>query len=307
MENNCLFVSSRGILKSCSFYSQTPMSSCKTDTKYLINMLQSNKMFNGMSIYVCSDLLKFFVNKILPNITNNFVLVSGDSDLCVPKEALNQEETFRLLRASLLLKWFAQNTRIEGNYKIIQMPIGLDYHTILTNPSNHWRLPDEGYLPIQQEEILTNIIKESKPFFERISKIYINFTFSNDRFNQRKSALNIIPNELLEINTDFIPRTNTWKNMSQYSFVLSPTGIGLDCHRTWEALVLGCIPIVCVKEFKTLFEDLPVLLVNDWSDVTQELLDKTIEDFKNREFNNNKLTLTYWTQQINYLVNNNDK
>jgi len=42
-------------------------------------------MFNGMSIYVCSDLLKFFVNNIFPKINKNFILVSGDSDLCVPR------------------------------------------------------------------------------------------------------------------------------------------------------------------------------------------------------------------------------
>ena len=97
MENNCYFVCSRGLLKSCTFHSPKPISSCSTDVKYLYNMLQSNKMFNGMSIYVCSDLLKFFVNKILPYLTNTFVLVSGDSDLCVPKEALSREETFILL------------------------------------------------------------------------------------------------------------------------------------------------------------------------------------------------------------------
>jgi hypothetical protein len=197
------------------------------------------------------------------------------------------------------LKWFAQNTRIEENEKIVQIPIGLDYHTILRNPNNPWRQPDEGYLPAQQEEILIDIVKKSIPFFERIPKIYINYNINNDRFNQRQLALDTIPNELTSKNTDFIPRTNTWQNMSNHTFVLCPTGMGLDCHRTWEALILGCIPIVCVKEFKTLFEDLPVLLVNDWSEVTQELLDKTIEDFKNRTFNENKLTLEYWKSIIN--------
>lgn len=299
MENNCYFVCSRGLLKSCTFHSPNPISSCSTDIKYLVNMLQSNKMFNGMSIYICSDLLKFFVNKILPYLKHTFVLVSGDSDLCVPKEALTMEETFLILKSPLLLKWLTQNSRIEDNDKIIQMPIGLDYHTILRNPKCSWRLPEEGHLPIQQEEILKNIIKMSNPFYERIPKIYINFTVNNDRFNQRKLALDTICGELTSIHTDFIPRTQTWKNMSQYSFVLSPTGIGLDCHRTWEALVLGCIPIICVKEFKTLFEDLPVLIVNDWNEVTKDLLENTIEDFKNRTFNKNKISLKYWTDRIN--------
>ena len=299
MENTCYFICSRGILKSCSFYSQKPISSCSTDVKYLYDMLQSNKMFDGMSIYVCSDLLRFFVNKILQYITHRFVLVSGDSDLCVPKEALSKGETLILLKSKLLLKWYTQNSRIEENDKIIQMPIGLDYHTILNNPNCRWRLPHEKIIPKEQENILFNIIDESKPFYERNNKIYVNFTIDSDRFNQRRIVLNIIPNELIENDIQFKPRTETWKKITEYCFVLSPAGIGLDCHRTWEALCLGCIPIICIKEFKILFKDLPVLIVNDWSEVTKDLLENTIESFKNREFDKNKLTLNYWTTLIN--------
>ena len=40
------------------------VSSNSTDIKYLVNMLQSNKITDGMSIYVCRDLIKFFVKII---------------------------------------------------------------------------------------------------------------------------------------------------------------------------------------------------------------------------------------------------
>lgn len=299
MENNCIFVSSRGILKSCTFHSPKPKTESNSDVNYLYNMLQSNKMYNGMSIYVCSNLLKFFLHKILPFIRYKFVLVSGDSDLCVPRECLSKEETIILLKSKLLIKWFTQNSRVEENDKIIQMPIGLDYHTILENPKSKLKLPDEGHFPKEQEDILINIINLSKPFYSRNSKIYVNYTVSSDRFKQRQDALDKIPNDLMEINNNFIPRSETWKNMSNFTFVLSPCGLGLDCYRTWEALCLGCIPIICVNEFKTLFTDLPVLIVNDWSEITQELLENTIKDFKNRTFNKNKMTLNYWAKYIN--------
>ena len=66
MENNCYFVSSRGILKSCDIHSISPKSSCNNDYTYLFEMIKNNKIFDGMSIYVCSDLLKFFTfNNIL--------------------------------------------------------------------------------------------------------------------------------------------------------------------------------------------------------------------------------------------------
>lgn len=299
MENNCYFVNSRGILKSCTFHSPNPISSNKSDNNYLSEMILSNKVFNGMSIYVCSNLLKYFVNKIFPLLKNTFVLVSGDSDLCVPKEVLSKEETYALLNSKLLIKWFTQNSRIEENNKIIQMPIGLDYHTISNNPNCKWKMESEGSSPKQQEEILFNIIKKSKIFYDRIPKIYVNFSVDSDRFNQRKNAMETISKELMEINIDFVPRTTTWENMINYTFVLSPTGMGLDCHRTWEALALGCIPIICVKEFKTLFYDLPVLIVNDWKEITKDLLENTILDFKNRNFNKKKVSLKYWNDEIN--------
>jgi hypothetical protein len=51
-----------------------------------------------------------------------------------------------------------------------------------------------------------------------------------------------------------------------------------------------------------LYEDLPVLIVEEWSDVTKELLVNTIKEFKEKhqanEFNYDKLSLKYWVDQI---------
>lgn len=298
MENNSLYVCSRGILKSCSFYSLNPSSSCNNDFLYLNEMLNSGKMHNGMSIYVCSDLLNFFVLKILPKIQHSFILVSGDSDLCVPREALNTQQTNILINNSYLLKWFIQNTQIQNHAKIIQLPIGLDYHTISNNPNHIWKSNEEGYLPKDQECILIELIQKMKPFYERNFSIYCNFTESNDRFGQRKSAFNEIPCDLISFNQTFTKRTQNWKNITQYAFVLSPFGIGMDCHRTWEALCLGAIPIIKAPNFQKMFENLPVLIVNEWSEITRELLDKTIKEFKTRQFKYEKLTLKYWVNLI---------
>ena len=298
MENLCYFVCSRGLLKSCTFHSLKPKSSCSNDIIYLGKMLTSGKMFNGMSIYVCSDLLKFFVLQILPKINNKFVLVTGDSDMCVPKEALNNSESASLISNPHLLKWFAQNTQIQRHEKIVQLPIGLDYHTISNDPNYNWKTDGEGHLPKDQEEILINLRQQMKPFHERSLLIYVNFTPINDRFEQRKSAFEKIPNELLYINQSFTKRTKNWENITNYSFVLSPFGMGMDCHRTWEALCLGAIPIVKAPNFQKMFEDLPVLIVNEWSEITRELLDKTIENFKNTDFKYEKLTLQHWVKLI---------
>lgn len=299
MEQFCYFVNSRGILKSCNFHSSKPLSSCPNDSEYLHNMINSNKMFDGMSIYVCSNLLRYFVNKILPSLKHRFVLVSGDSDLCVPMEALPELEYKTLLNSKFLIKWFCQNTRIQNSEKIIQLPIGLDYHTIYYNPNCSWKLPGEKSLPRYQEQTLVALRQKSVPFYERRPKIYINFsTTKNDRFGQRKKAFIEIPTNLLTIEPKVTPRTYYWHQIIKHAFVLSPFGLGMDCHRTWEALCLGSIPIVCAPNFKKLFEDLPVLVVNDWKEITAALLKDTLESFKEKKFNYKKLTLEYWKKRI---------
>jgi hypothetical protein len=75
-------------------------------------------------------------------------------------------------------------------------------------------------------------------------------------------------------------------------------GHGMDCHRTWESLMLGTIVIVKKSQLDSLYDGLPVLIVNDWDEITQELLDKTIEEFKNKNFNYERITLKFWVDKI---------
>lgn len=56
---------------------------------------------------------------------------------------------------------------------------------------------------------------------------------------------------------------------------MSPPGAGLDCYRTYETLSLGSIPIVLSSQLDVIFNDLPVLIVQQWSEVTPELLETT--------------------------------
>ena len=240
--------------------------------------------FNGMSIYVCSELLSFFVNDILPRLTHSFVLVTGDSDLSVPREALSCEECNKLLSSPLLLRWFAQNTSCQlvtiVGEKLVQLPIGLDYHTIARDPHHPWKRLEEGSTPPQQEGILLSLRHSARPFFAREMKIYVNFSLSNDRFGQRRDFLRTVPSFLCAKERTFVRRTDNWKQITHYAFVASPFGNGMDCHRTWEALCLGAIPIVKAPCFRSLFEGLPVLVVNQWSDVTASLLRETVETFR---------------------------
>jgi hypothetical protein len=70
MEENNIFVSSRGILKSCNYYSLTPYSSIKQLYNYL--PLENIKTIKNPSIYICSSAILHFINTMLPLIDFSF-------------------------------------------------------------------------------------------------------------------------------------------------------------------------------------------------------------------------------------------
>jgi len=294
-EEQCHFVSSRGLLKSCTIHSPEPKSSNGWDTDYLVNMKQTNNMI----IYVCSEALRFFVANILPHINHNFYLLSGDSDQTIPNEALSDDEVKTLLGNKYLQRWGSQNLIKINNSKLLQTPIGLDYHSIASNPDSNWKKTNENTSPIDQEKILKHIFDNRKSFNNRIVKIYTNAHHKPDRFNDRISSMEQIPRELLEVQEHTIPRTDVWNNYARYAFVLSPFGNGYDCHRTWEALCCGAIVIMRKTPQPELFKDLPVLIVNEWADITPDLLNKTIIEFSNKTFNYEKLKMNYWIKIVN--------
>ena len=238
---------------------------------------------------------------------NSFVIPSEPfvlftyTDSTVPDD--NMEKSTEILNSPNLLHWYAQNLVKHDNPKLTIIPIGIDYHTIAEHKSGYeWWGPKET--PVQQEKLLLELNQTAKPLSQREKKLYCNFYNSINRYpnrygaKDRADALEEISEELLINQKENIPRAGTWKKMSETAFVLSPHGNGLDCHRTWEALALGCIPIVKKSSIDPLYNNLPVLIVDNWSDINQELLDKTINDFTNKTFNLDTITYKYWIDTI---------
>jgi hypothetical protein len=294
-ENHCVFVSSRGILKSCLYHSRTPVSSIRTLTNY--NDFTTGE--NGSSIYVCLSALKAFI-AMMDNIPYRFVLVTGDCDNNCYTDMLTKDQFETFINHPKLIHWFSQNC-ISNHPKLTKIPIGLDYHTISSNNNHPW---GAKMSPLEQEAQLIQIKNKSRPFYERCVKAYANYHFQmgtrygGDRIDAEKS----ISRALVYYEPTHISRENTWNKQCEYAFIVSPHGNGYDCHRTWEALILGCIPIVKTSNIDELFVNLPVLIVKEWSQVTQELLNNTIIKFKEmheqNRFQYERLLLQYWVDKI---------
>jgi hypothetical protein len=87
--------------------------------------------------------------------------------------------------------------------------------------------------------------------------------------------------------------------LTDSKFCLCPRGNGIDTHRLWESLYCRTIPIVRYENAYRNFRDLPILFVNDWSEVTEELLHTKYEQFLATEWNYSKLRASWWGKQFN--------
>jgi hypothetical protein len=146
---------------------------------------------------------------------------------------------------------------------------------------------------------LPKIIQATK---NHSKKTGISFGFSLLSGKNRVELNDLLKKHPLGVHIIEKNQTTYFEKMNAYSFVASPEGNGPDCHRTWEALYLGCIPIATRNAFIDYFKELtiPILTVNDWSDVEHfnaELLDTTYEQFK-KDLYHPAIYMDYWMHRI---------
>lgn len=253
MEEQCKLVSSRGILKSCSLRPLNPISSTNRVS------LTAGSLNPGGSVYVCNDALEDFFENYFHRIEIPFVLVSGDSDREIDQDLLSTEPLTEALASNRLLAWFSQN--LTANHpKLHHLPIGMDYHTA-SIPGNPFE--PNPLSPIEQERVIIDIIANAPPFNERSSLVYADFKPESSK-PDRALALTAFANQSVSP-IQRVTRSTSWALCSKFKFILSPMGRGIDCHRTWEALALGCIPILRRTAIDRLYENLPILFIPKWS------------------------------------------
>ena len=285
------YLSSIGLMKAC-------------DELQIINYLNPwkisidwNKMLHtgkeGCCIYVKFENINDFIHQI-NNIPFKFILITGDGDEVNPCTLINFDTFYNVVNNDKIIKWYSVNCIENLHYKFSLIPIGLKYHcdALWNNISID-----------SQENMLETIKTNSLPFNKRICKAYSNFHFSfyNEFGNPRKKVIDNLNPNLVFYEPHKISKEQTYINQSKYCFALSPLGHGMDCHRTWESLILGCIVIVQTSPLDSLYKDLPVLIVNDWADVTEDLLKITLKVFEKKTFLYEKLTLKYWVNKMKYL------
>jgi hypothetical protein len=91
----------------------------------------------------------------------------------------------------------------------------------------------------------------------------------------------------------------TYTLTAKAKYVVSPPGQGIDCHRIYESMYLGAVPIVESSSLDYFYAHLPVIIVDSWTDVTEEFLQtdyevlkKALDDWKTKY--RNWTTAQFW-------------
>jgi len=296
MENDQKLVSSRGLLRSCDIHNREPRSSSPE-----IEFSSEHKA--GGSIYCCTDALENFANHVIDSISIPFVLVSGDSDTVVSPQSLGRPVFEKIASHPTLLRWHAQNLG-AGHERLNFLPIGLDYHTLWEHPGVLGSA--KRVSPFEQERALLRIKGGSPAAEQRMPLLYCDWQHSLNRPGRvdspnrraRVDCLEQIDKSECHFEPAFLPREQNWERQANFAFVLCPEGNGPDTHRLWEALVLGCVPVVKRNFLSEFLADLPVLVADDWRQISTRYLRDSLESLQGRKFNYAKTFLEYWRREI---------
>lgn len=271
----------------------------------------------GTKIYIKACHLNFFFNELLPQLQNPIVLVSGDSDI----ETVTEHQHF--LNSDKLFHWFTQNCGLSGILpKVTRIPIGIDnpiftklskrigflllnlkrFHpfrsTLINELGNQSELckVEAAMLPVANKPLKVLCTFHQ---FERLRKPNL---YEEKRSPRLEAYLSLYNNPDCFFLEHRLPQLSYWQIHQHFSFEVSPHGKGLDCHRTWESLFLRTIPIVKSSSLDELYqsEEFPVVIVNDWREITSDNLRKWHHEFSDRfdEALIKKLSVDYWQQKI---------
>jgi hypothetical protein len=209
---------------------------------------------------------------------------------------------------------YAGNARKFDKYPKLQaLPVGLHWQSVNTRlfgEKKKWIVDIYSRVSKSAEETKTLFANEN-----RTSTVWVrpmaatNTAKTTQKYLRTNPALNMVRDQICSVlkktspeaavcSTEKLKQAEYFDELQKHRFVASPAGNGLDTHSTWEALLAGCIPIVPKSPLDSMFEGLPVWLINSWEEVTDEAVLRVAQEFKGKEYNWEKVFASGWRTEI---------
>lgn len=90
-----------------------------------------------------------------------------------------------------------------------------------------------------------------------------------------------------------------FESLPKFKFIISPEGNGIDCHRHYEALMAGCIPIIEYNsQIEEKYKGCPILYTHDYSEITEAYLLEKYELMLNETYDFSCLFMNHYDVQM---------
>lgn len=215
--------------------------------------------------------LDWFVRHILPEIKTTFTLITTDGPANVPSD-IDSKTCELLLDNENLICWYSQNV-VEENFhtKLIGIPLGIDLHA------------DRGFGVGWQLFYNFSLIASS---FENKADEVIADCCLNKNSEEREALSRIIEGKKgFFLPKERLSQISLWELYSKSKYVLSPSGVGADCHRTWEALYMGASVICKDVGIGRIYDGLPVYQVSSWEELEDPNFFDMVDSFVANKIN----------------------
>lgn len=232
------------------------------------------KVTPGSTIFLKTDYLDRFFNELHPLIPCRYILITHNGDAPVPRgfDAMLDDEK--------LIAWFGQNVENCSHPKLHPLPIGIN--------NKYWAQGNTAVF----DEVRNNLAAYPKSIF-----LYMNFSL-HTYYRERSFVYGLFANQPFCVSSGSKDLFAYLIDLAKSQFVLSPRGNGVDCHRTWEILYMGSIPIVRSSLLDPLLKELPAIIVNDWMEVSEAFLVQKYVEMQKCTFHMEKLYADYWFKLI---------
>jgi hypothetical protein len=253
----------------------------ETDNDYINKIKQSDELI--LTIYSHTHNLSKKITEIVKT-GKRLIIITHNSDGNIKDSNIRPEYDYQWRVINNIPFWYCQNNLIY-DASITPLPIGLENKCIFT--------PD-----IKQHYMVCSRGKKEK----KEIRLFICYNPETNKA-ERYPPLALFKNKSWATIQDGFNNINLYKSffdtMNKCQFVLCPAGNGIDTHRLWESLYLGCIPIVKKYAFTEYFAaKLPLLIVNNWGDITLKFLINKYQEMDRMNYNWDILKISYWKNLI---------
>lgn len=122
----------------------------------------------------------------------------------------------------------------------------------------------------------------------------------NSKINRKKILETLEKNNINNENNVYL---TYFMKLPKYKFIISPEGNGIDCHRHYEALIAGCIPIVEDNPtIRSKYGNVPILYTKDYSEINEKYLHEIYEKYLDLKFDFSRLFLNFWSFEEQDLI-----